>query len=74
MKIEPWMWVIWISVGFVMEMVAVFNHVDNDTLTATIVTYVPAIWIGLATAWVVAHFAEAIKHKGHERAPRKDET
>jgi hypothetical protein len=66
MQIHPWMWALWIAVGFTMEMIGVFDHAPNDTLTATIVTYVPAVWIILAATWVLAHFQGAVKRKGKE--------
>jgi hypothetical protein len=66
-SIAVWMWAVWILVGFAMEMTALFNSTPNDTLTGTLVNHVPGAWLLLAAAWVSAHFAEAVRHKGEER-------
>ena len=67
MSIPVWAWAVWALVGFAMEMVALFNSHPGDTLTATIVNHVPTVWVLAAAAWVLAHFTEAVRHKGEER-------
>jgi hypothetical protein len=65
--IPAWAWAAWIVIGFVMEMVALFNDHPNDTLSAFLVQHVPGVWIMAGIAWLAVHFLT--RHKGRMRTP-----
>lgn len=61
-------WFAWIITGFVAEMIAVFDNVPNNTLSATLVTYFPPAVLVLGAVWLVVHFAT--RHKGKMRVEK----
>lgn len=65
---SPWVWAVWIAVGFTMEMIAVFDSRPNNTLSAFLIDHVPVAWIMLAIVWLAFHFVT--RHKGRMRAPK----
>ena len=65
------MWLGYTLLGLVLEGIALVNNVPNDTLTGTIVMWIPSAIvvtgvIGLSQ-WLVQHFTEASKHPGEHR-------
>jgi len=66
MKVPVWLWITWALFGLVLEMVAVFNNVPNDTLTATLLMLPSlAVWFGLG--WVGMHFGTRLLQGRRDR-------
>ena len=63
----PWLWAVWIAVGFTMEMIAVFDSRPNNTLSAFLIQHVPVPAIMVGLAWLTVHFLT--RDKGKMRGP-----
>ncbi len=66
MKISPLFWILWGVFGLVLEAIALFNNVPNDTLTGTITTHIPGWVIFSFIGWLLWHFMVS-KLKGNNR-------
>jgi hypothetical protein len=59
------MWLAWGVAFLVLEALALWNGVPDDTLTATTVHYAPAAAVGAFIAWLAIHFWRAYRdHDG----------
>lgn len=57
MRIHPFVWLAWALAFVVLETIAMLNKAPNDTLTQTIVSYVPGWALFSAIGWGLWHFA-----------------
>ena len=55
-RVHPLLWLIWAIIFVVLETVALLNDTPNDTLTQTIVTYVPGWAVFAGIGWFIWHF------------------
>jgi uncharacterized membrane protein YbhN (UPF0104 family) len=56
MKIPRWAWVVWILAFVVLEGIALFDGVMNDTLTESLHHSVPGWLVFMFLGWLVYHF------------------
>lgn len=63
-------WFLWGLVGLVLEIVALLNGREGDTLSALVVYLVPA-WFGAAVlGWLAWHFGVGFLQRALGRRPR----
>lgn len=67
MKVSPWAWLALVIAFLVMEGIAVFNSVPNDTATQTTLHQVPAALIVGFIAWLSVHFLSRVWRNRHGR-------
>jgi hypothetical protein len=53
--IKWYYWLIWAAVGFVMEMVAMFNKNLDDTLTQTTIRHTQGWMLAMVLGWLAWH-------------------
>lgn len=56
MKVPGWIWLIWGSVGVLLEGIAIGTRERGDTLTETLIATLPWFLVLLAAIWVTWHF------------------
>jgi hypothetical protein len=61
MRIAPWVWLVWFLTFIVLETIALLNDHPNDTLTMTIVRYVPGWGFFAFIGWAIWHWMQAYR-------------
>jgi len=70
MRIHPLAWLAWVLAFVVLETIALFNKAPNDTLTQTIVSYVPGWALFAGIGWGAWHFIVSYFSRWSGRAGR----
>ena len=56
MKIPGWLWLVWVSIGVLVEGIAIGTAERGDTLTETIMATLPWWVVLVVVGWVTWHF------------------
>jgi hypothetical protein len=56
MKVPGWLWLVWVSVGLLLEGIAIRTKERGDTLTEVTLATLPWFVVLLAAIWVTWHF------------------
>ena len=60
-------WIVWAVAGAILEGVALFNGVPNDTLTGAVVTHIPGWLLFSGVGWAGWHFMNSYMNGKDER-------
>lgn len=58
MKIPRWAWLVWLGIFVVLEAIALFDGIANDTLTETLHHGVPGWAVFMFLGWLCYHFLQ----------------
>ncbi len=63
MRVPPEVWLWWALLGLAIESYTLTNGVANDTLTQTLVHYVPGFAVFMGIGWLIWHFIQSYRSR-----------